>query len=141
MNNEELSQEDLDLEYTKAHRVKIIEALSADSKNVLADPKMANVYLSALADMDKVALGKKRIKSDDKKNDNAAQAAAMLAILLNDSNIRNAGRGTLPVVERVIPQLPDDHPTPKVIPGELDLHPSPLNFKTFKAAYADSTEG
>lgn len=75
-----LSTEEEVLAYTQAKRKKLVEHLS--SKGIPDDKGDKAILLQALADMDKPALVKLRIKSEDKNAGTNAQAALAIASLM-----------------------------------------------------------
>lgn len=80
LDNKILSPEEEVLEYTQSKRKQIVEHLT--SKGVPDDRGDKAILLQALADMDKPALVKMRIKSEDKNAGTNAQAALAIASLM-----------------------------------------------------------
>lgn len=80
LENKTFSSEEEVLEYTQAKRKKLVEHLI--SKGVPGDRGDKAILLQALSDMDKPALVKLRIKSEDKNAGTNAQAALAIASLM-----------------------------------------------------------
>ena len=53
------------LDYTQVMRRKFVNEATVGGSKMPTDPKEAKVLLTALSDLDRAALGKKRIKSDE----------------------------------------------------------------------------
>lgn len=80
LDNKVLSPEDQVLEYTQAKRKQLVEHMTV--KGVPEEKGDKAILLQALADMDKPALVKLRIKSEDKNAGTNAQAAMAIASLM-----------------------------------------------------------
>lgn len=116
---EVLSVEDADLEYVRAKRTELINiSMKAISEEV--DPKYIGLALSALADMDRASLGRKKIKVEEKATNNQEGAAAIICELLK----RASGTNPFMVTDlnqaprREIPTLGTEVPSPILVPGE-----------------------
>lgn len=64
-NEDIVMSDDEVLDYTQLQRRKFIRHFTSNGEQLPTDPKDAKVLLTALSDMDRTALGKKRIKSDE----------------------------------------------------------------------------
>ncbi|EKD22611.1 MAG: hypothetical protein ACD_84C00038G0008 [uncultured bacterium] len=111
-----LVDEDQVFAYTHSKRKEVVEDLT--KAGIPTDPDNVKVLLTALKDMDGQALGRKRIKVEERANSNQADAAALIAKVLA------ASHGTSPaaIIEGVfhrVPTLPDDIPEPMLIEGEI----------------------
>lgn len=118
-----------DLEYTKKLRIKIVEATMVNGA-VPADFKEKTILLQTLADMDRITLGKMRIKSDEKTAAQNENAAAIIATAL--TQVRPADFKT--VSTRSMPELSTDIPVPVLIPGETDVGTKHLTYDDFVAS-------
>lgn len=61
-----LMTDDEVLDFTQLQRRKFIRAFTNNGEQLPTDAKDAKVFLSALSDMDRTAIGKKRIQSDER---------------------------------------------------------------------------
>jgi hypothetical protein len=129
--DQKISAEDLDLDYTRALRRTFVDKLVAEGK-VTDDPDKFTMFKELLNGLDKAALGRKKIKSDEKIADKEAEAAAMIATLLNRPDIKTFGiiDG---VTREVIPMLPEPEFEIEILPGEMDISPVLEDFHTFNA--------
>lgn len=127
--SEQQGTEDTDLAYTRRLRMRLIDDMTANGK-MPGDNKDRITLLAALNDMDRAALGSKKIKSDQGIADMQAQAAQLLATMFNDPNVKKIGV----VVEgavREIPTIDDLDINVEVKPGELDINPTQENYDSF----------
>lgn len=76
-----------DLSFVREKRKELIRDMTAEGLPKDKGDRM--VLLTALSDMDRAALTKLRIKSDDKKNEQNAQAASIIAKLLTSVSPAN----------------------------------------------------
>jgi hypothetical protein len=118
--------EDSDLAYTRKKRIELVDGMTA--KGMPSDVKEASIMLQALADMDRVSLGKKKIKSDEGISNVKALAAETIAQLFTDPRMKKLTVGT---GAGVVPLLSNDILEPTIIEGELSLLPTTENFDTF----------
>jgi len=124
------NHENDDLDYTRKIRRKIIDE-QMDAKSVEA--RDYKLVLAALDGLDRQALTKMRIKSDEGMSNAKAQAAAALAELFMNPNLKKAGE-VLDLGQdspRIIPELPLDLPVPSVVDGELDSGGAAENYNSF----------
>lgn len=78
---EVLESEDQILAFTHTKRKQIVSLLLKDNK-LPDDVDQQRLVLTTLKDMDSAALTRKRIKVDEKANDNTAEAASLIARVL-----------------------------------------------------------
>ena len=126
-----LVSEDKILAFTHAKRMFIVEQMLASGK-LPEDPAEKKVLLNALDGMDKAALGRKRIKVEEKTNTSMAQAAALIAHVLNAPGVNQAYKASAPV-QREAPTLPSDVPPPVLVEGETSVVQNSRNYETFMA--------
>lgn len=128
----QLVPEDQVLAFTQFKRQQIANQLLADGK-LPEDPKMAKLALDVLDGMDRAALGRKRIKVEEKANQNQEQAAALIAEVLNKVGSYRAPalpQGT--IID--VPKLGNDVPEPELVPGETsDIGSQSETYETFTA--------
>lgn len=91
------------------------------------------LVLQTLNDMDRQALTNKRIKADETNGAATAQAANIVASMLERMG-NNAMRETAPITNTTSPSLPDSIPAPVLVPGETEVGAAPLTYKTFMTA-------
>lgn len=112
---ESQSVDDADLDFVRSTRKRAIAALMADG--VPKDQEDRKFLVQMLDGVSRDALTKKRIKADEKSNNNAVNAVAMVTEFLNRARPR-----ATPVVEVVgkeLPVLGAELPRPTLVPGEL----------------------
>jgi hypothetical protein len=119
---------DLDLEYTRSKRRQIIDKLT--EKGVPESEETVSLLLTALNDMDRTSLGKKRIKVDSDMSANNKAAADLIANIFNMPDSKKLGMGqgvgSIPSVEGLLPQV-------ELIEGEMRVGVSLLDYDTFMA--------
>lgn len=104
-------------DYTQNFRRRYIQTVTKDGTEIPTDPKEARVFLSALADMDKIAIGKKRLRSEEEVQKHSAQAIAELAATVQRALTQNAPQGV--DTPREPPRLDDTTMGPlELVPGE-----------------------
>lgn len=120
--------DDDDIQYVQTKRKKIVEDIIKDGK-LPDDPKMIAIALHALDGIDRSALSRKKIKTDEKTGAGLANAAATIANLLqqvNASNFKNPDG-----VRTSAPTLGADVPAPTLVPGETEIGTFPVSTATF----------
>lgn len=118
------------LDFTKQQRVRLLETLCENGR-VPTDNREQMIMLQTLADMDRAALAKMKIKVDQHAGADQAAAAAVLAKMLSDSRIKNISRVSVPVVET--PKLPDEVSAGNVVEGELFIGHKQETYEEFMA--------
>ena len=118
------------LDFTHSKRVWLLDQLTANGTKLPEDVKETKIVAQLLDGMDKQALGKKRIRLDEKVVDTQAGAAAIMA------NILSMAAGQKPfivqnAVAREVPVLGSDVPAPVLVEGEISTAPYVQDFDTF----------
>ncbi len=93
------SQDDLDLEYARDIRVKLIKKTFVDHDKIPVDKTEVMILLDSLAAIEKTSIAKKRIKSDNDKNNSMAALAVELAKVIReevDPGKVSSGNGEIP---------------------------------------------
>jgi hypothetical protein len=126
---EVISNEDEILHYTQKTRQRIVQRLMNKTHDQL-EGSDKTMLLMALDGMDRSAMGRKRLKTDEKVGASQAMAAALIAQVLAAPGALRAHQG---ISNRPIPQLPADIPEPILVPGELEQTVSQMDFDTFMA--------
>jgi hypothetical protein len=111
-----LEDEDSILAQTHAVRKAVVGELFKDGK-LPSEPDDRKLLLATLKDMDASALGRKRIKVDEKQNNNQEAARGLIAQLLQAAAGKKPYQAEIPV-EREIPVLGMDIPDPALVEGE-----------------------
>ncbi len=125
-----IENEDEALRYTQGKRQQIVEALIKKDLNDLNSAQIS--LLSASLDgIDRSAMGRKRLKSDEKIGSAAALAAAVIAQVLAAPGAMQVGQAA--GIRTAIPQLPTDVPEPIIVPGEMDSDAPQMDYNTFMA--------
>lgn len=132
MDNFETPKEDpvdQDLEYARSKRKQIINALT--EKGIPKEESTISILLGALSDMDRVSLGRKKIKADSDVAANNKQAADLIASIFNMPNSKKIGNTEDDGTVGTIPKVADLLPKVDIIPGEMDVNPSQLDYESF----------
>lgn len=135
MNNQNepaLEEEDSIFAYTNERRKHIVTTLMKEDM-ALKDPAYAKIVLQALDGLDKVALGRKRIKVDEKINTNQEMAAGLIARLLNSTAGSKLYETTMFDINRKPPTLGTEIPNPILVEGETSVNALAITFETFIA--------
>ena len=130
------------LDYTQGKRVEIVKALT--KQEIPTDPETARILLQTLDGMDRGALGRKRLKIEDKAADNAGNGAAIVAAFF-----KARGQYQQPVVDvdaqmvggRVPPTLGADIPDPELVEGELSQVAQQMSFEQFQKTFGSGPKG
>jgi hypothetical protein len=140
-NIEVIENEDQVLNFTQRKRQQIVTQMMGAEGEKLKDLERGDkmVLLQALDGMDRSALGKKRLKTDEKTAASAQAAAALIAQVLTAPGINHAGRGDAP--RAAIPTLPTDIPDPQLVPGEIATDAPQMDVDTFMAQSFDRGVG
>lgn len=129
---QQASNLDLDvvLDYTHAKRLDLVEALAPNIRN--DDPKVIGHYLKALGDMDKAAMGKRRLGIEEAAQEsNEAEARASADLL----RAMKRDMFSLPLDQapnRTAPTLSSEVPPPSLVPGETNIGVETLTYDGFK---------
>lgn len=118
-----------DLAYTRSKRKQIIEHITA--KGIPEDVKMQSILLQSLDGMDRAALGKMKIKSDEGVSSAQLAAAAIMATIFNDPRVKTIGKTDS--ATREVPILDTSLPQVELVEGELDIDPKGDSFEAFAA--------
>lgn len=114
-----LNQQELDLEYTKAKRKKIVEDLLGKPADKL-ESKDLSIALQALDGIDRQALTLTRIKSDEGINNSAVTAAAALVQLYMTPRSKKPKRVLEEGEVRTMPALPPSDVPVEILAGEFE---------------------
>lgn len=123
---EELTDDDI-MRFTQGTRKRFVQELIQD--NFPQDPKEQHVMLTAMADMDRAALGNKRIGANER------QAAADALVARAIGEISNQFGSTNPFAarngeERELPEYEASRlPNADPVPGETDVGISDQTYK------------
>lgn len=113
-----------DIQFVRGKRKFIVDTLMKDNK-IPEDRTAASVLLAALDGLDRSAISRKRIASDNKNAQANGAVAAIISKMLMQVN------NTTPTTideERVIPVLGNDLGTVEILPGELDIGTKTISY-------------
>ncbi len=125
---ENLMDFDSVLQYTQGKRVQLVEKIARMSEEN-DDPKTQKVLLTALADMDKGVVSKRRLGIEEEAQKSADEQSRNVSELLR--GIKTAMFHAEGTVDREPPKLSDDIPAPSLVPGETDVGVASLNYDNF----------
>jgi fructose-specific component phosphotransferase system IIB-like protein len=117
----ELESEDSILAETHVHRKKIFQKITTAENGEFRlpeDPAMVKAAISVLKDMDTAALGRKRIKVEEKAADLQGAASGIIAQVLQAAAAQKGLYRTDQPVAREVPALGSEVPTPPMVEGE-----------------------
>lgn len=118
MSDRDYDGENQDLEFTRNIRKQAV-GLLVNGGIPVSDSERMKILTTVLTDIDRSALGRMKIKSDDKGNAGIANAQSAIAELLSKldpSKVKLAGR-----CDRGLPVLGSEIPSPVVNPGETAI--------------------
>lgn len=128
-----LVNEDTILAYTHDKRKSIVTQLLA-KPDTLNDPDQTKIVLSALKDMDTAALGRKRIKVEEKASLNQEATAGLIARLLAATSSIKPYQSDIPS-NKAAPVLGADIPEPVLVIGETSvIGATQQSYETFVAS-------
>lgn len=129
----ELEKDDGLLARTQESRLRIATELLSKPLDQI-DAKDTSNALKALDGIDKQIMSKRRLQMEDKQGNQHAQAAALIATVLARVGSSRPYRVELDHDESEDyqpPVLPDDIPTPELVPGELSKVPLKSSIQEF----------
>ena len=126
-----------DLELVRTTRLEIIKDLTTgdNRSKTIEDKGKLSLLLGALADADRIAISKIRVKNDEKQaNKEHELSAALVASLLtqirpNDVKSRVSDSSDIADIKGVT--LSDEIPTGIYIEGQLDINSKPETYVSF----------
>jgi hypothetical protein len=125
-----IEKEDDVLLFTQKARQQIVKSLMGKDLNDLNSAQIS-LLAGMLDGMDRSALGRKRLQTDEKVGANNAVAAALIAKVLATPGALQAGQVDVAVTPRkAIPMLPDVG-EPATVPGEMESDARQMNYDTF----------
>lgn len=121
------------LEYTQSIRRKLASDLIKNEK-IHEDPEASATLLKTLDGLDKVALGRSKIKASIKASESNITSATAIIELLKQVNPHT---GKITGDSDLAPkELPSDMRLTDAVPGELEINPDPITYATFTAQTA-----
>lgn len=112
-----LPNEDEVLAFTHEKRIEVLKMLMASGK-LPEDPAEKKLVVTLLKDMDGAALGRKRIKVDEKVASSQTEAAGLIARVLQAAARANPYH-VIDAPSREVPVLGSEVPPPRVVEGEM----------------------
>jgi hypothetical protein len=136
---EVIEKEDDILKFTQKARQQLVKSLM--SKNIEdLNASQISLLTSSLDGMDRSALGRKRLQTDEAVGASNAMAAAIIARVLATPGAMTVGQGD-GTERRAIPTLPTEVPDPVVVPGEMESGAAQMSYDTFMAQSSTSAGG
>jgi hypothetical protein len=127
---EVIQNEDQILHYTQGQRKTIVERLMKMEHDKL-EGSDKTMLLMALDGMDRSALGRKRLKTDENVAASQVAVAGLIAKVLATPGALQAHQLLDGLTSRPIPQLPAEIPEPTLVPGEMDTEAPQMDYTTF----------
>lgn len=117
-------------QHTQSLRRKIIR-MGSKSLEQIQDPKIVTNLLKAANDMDKLELGKRRLKNEEQQTRNQAQTHALIADVLNA--IPSVKNYRIEDNQQPVNHNLDDSDLPPldIVPGETDIGTSTMTHEEF----------
>jgi hypothetical protein len=131
-NNTDLDIE-ADIAFVQGKRKEIVYKLMPDGKPP-SDTKEMSILLTALDGIDRSALTRLRIKSDEKTADSMVGGAAIIAKALGMISPQNFMQGDVTDAEVKPPQLGSGIPAPVLSPGEVEEGTRNISYKEVMSA-------
>lgn len=128
----QMDDDDNDLDYTRQARMKLIASMT--NGGMPSDNKDRQTLLAALDGMDRAALAKKRIKSEEGISSSKALAAETIAQIFMDARLKSITSPTMNELGQ-IPLLRNDLPVPDLVDGELETNPSVETYDSFMSRH------
>jgi len=119
-----------DLLYTRSLRVGFVQAL-APNGTLPADVENIQTVVGLLNDIDRQALGRMRIKTDESAGNSALMAQQTILRLLGEPIVRTIGLADKPV-ERELPGL-EGEGSVRILDGEMATGGTQENYHSFAA--------
>lgn len=122
------------LDFTQSLRRRLIDVITEGGVKMPVDKDSVDILLRSAGDMDRAAIGKKRLKAEDKNAEADRVAAAALARIYAQSTNINPFERTIPTSTDVMPACPATLlDNVEAVPGELEIGVSDESYKTFSA--------
>jgi len=124
----EIPTDDHIFAYTHHQRKRIIKSLT--KRGIPEDHEYQKVLLTTLKDMDASALGRKRIKMEEKGNAIQENAAALISQILSKTQNMSPYQTSNPVAKPA-PTLPQTIPDPVLVDGETAIVGTQQSIESF----------
>lgn len=121
--------EEDDLDFVRGIRKDLIKSIV--KRGMPEDIKDRSILLTALADMDRTSLGKKKIKSDEGISNTQLMAAKIAADIFTNNDVKML---MIPKVPGTVQVLDVDIPDASLVFGELGIGSAKLNYDEFLSA-------
>ena len=122
--------DDNDLSFVREKRKQIINHYLDQGIDKLNDIKEVALVATLLNDMDRTALSKKRLKTDDKKNNNSAAAIDLISKIFTEKNVKDIVPEDA-VAKLVAPELEVTLDNVEIVEGEMDTNASMEDYESF----------
>lgn len=126
-----LTQEESDLEFTNKIRKNMIRNLVGDEGVATKDVKDLNVVIKALDGIDKSALTKLRIKSDEGISNKNLEASTNIAHILSTRTAQELLPQSKEIQGNILEIDDNLIEGITIVEGELETNPIPLNYDSF----------
>ena len=130
----ELPDENAQMALTHHLRLTVLQSMFGTDSKLPEDPGDRKTIVSILKDIDAQALGRMRIKVEEKANTNQEEAAGIIAQILAATGGHSPFKLATPL-NREAPMLPNDIPPPILVEGETSTVVSTTNFDEFMAKH------
>ena len=129
MDDDSMTEDD-DLSFVREKRKMIINYYLNKGIDKLEDVKEVTLVATLLNDMDRTALGKKRLKTDDKRNNNSAAAIDLISKIFTEKNVKDIMPEDA-IAKLVAPELEMTLDNVTTVDGEMDTNVSVEDYESF----------
>lgn len=121
--------DDAAIEFSQSVRKNLVKRMTTDG-TVPNDPESQKVLLQALHGISTTALGRKKIKSDEKVGNGLSAMGGVMAAMLqqaSDPRLFQSKNGQLGTIKTLGADIPD----PVLVEGETSAEPAKLSYDSF----------
>ena len=129
MDDDSMTEDD-DLSFVREKRKMIINYYLNKGIDKIEDVKEVTLVATLLNDMDRTALGKKRLKTDDKRNNNSAAAIDLISKIFTEKNVKDIMPEDA-IAKLVAPELEMTLDNVTTVDGEMDTNVSVEDYESF----------
>lgn len=133
-------QEELDLDYTRSIRKKLVGTMTDNETSMPKDPKEISILAGILSDMDRASISIKRLKQEEQNNKTNSQSAAIIAEMLTKLTGNTMVANTDEGVRSAPPTLPAGLEPPMINEGLTDADAGNETYAEFSKRMSEKRE-